>query len=285
MQGKVCLITGATRGLGQAAALGMARMGATVVIIGRSRSRIENTLALLREETGNPCVEGLQADLASQVEVHRVTTDFLKRYSKLDVLINNVGVTLLEFQASPDGFEMTWALNYLNHFLLTYLLLGAIKSAAGASGEARIVEVTSNMYRFSSPKFDSLQRKQGYNGVLAYSQSKRAMLMYTCEMARRLQGSGVTINAVTPGAVKTDIARDNGWLAGLLMAGINHFALTPEAGVRPILRLAVSAELCGISGKYFRKYKMMPDDPSCQTEEDVRHLWQTSERMVGLLAN
>lgn len=282
MLGKTCLVTGATHGLGKAAATELARMGASVVIVGRNRARIDNALAVIRQESGNPRVEGLQADLSSMQEIRRLAETFLSRHDSLDVLLNNVGATLLRYQASPDGYEMTWALNYLGHFLLTYLMTGALKTAAAGRGEARIVEVTSSMYRLSRPNFKQLQKERGYNGVLAYAHSKRAMIMYAVELTRRLQDTGVTINAVTPGAVRTGIAGDNGFLAGLMMRVIDYYGLPVAKGVQPILHLATGPELGGVSGRYFKKFKPMPDDPSCHQADEINYLWQLSETMACL---
>ncbi len=279
---KVCLVTGATRGLGRAAALELAQRGAIVILVGRNQLRIDETLKQIQEKTGNSAVEGIQADLSSMAGVRRAADVFLSRYDQLDVLINNVGATLLKYQSSPDGYEMTWALNYLGHFLITYLLLGALKSAAAKRGEARIVEVTSSMYRYSDVHFDRLQSHVGYQGVAAYAHSKRALLVYTGELARRLTGSGVVINAVTPGAVRTEIAGENGFLAGLAMRVVNAFALPPVDGVQPIIRLAVDPELCGVSGQYFRKDHPMVFEPALAQKDVVAALWKLSEEMTGL---
>jgi len=282
MQGKVCLVTGATRGLGQAAALGLARMGAEVLIIGRSRVRIDDTLAVLRQETGNASVRGFQADLSSQSEVRRVAREILSQYSSLDVLINNVGATLLQYHTTVDGYEMTWALNYLNHFLLTHLLRDTLVSAAQQRGEARVVELTSSIYRISDDTFDRLQKKAGYNGVLAYAHSKRATILFANEFSRRYQGSGITANAITPGLVRTDIATTSGWFYSGLMWLINHFALSLPKGVEPILHLATAPEMRGVSGSYFYQYNPLPVKPNGCDPEKCRKLWQLSEAMLGM---
>jgi NAD(P)-dependent dehydrogenase (short-subunit alcohol dehydrogenase family) len=237
---------------------------------------------MLRSQTGNTQVAGLLADLSSQAEVRRVAGEFLSRYPALDVLVNNVGGTLLSYQESPDGYEMTWALNYLGHFLLTHLLLEALQVAASKRGEARIVELTSSVYRWSSPHFDQLPKGGIIQGVLAYSKAKRAVIVFTVELARRLRGTGVTINAVTPGLVKSDIAKSNGWPIALLMRTINLFALPTDQGIKPIVRLAAAPELCGKSGKYFYQDKGMPDDPSCVDPAEATRLWQLSEKMTGM---
>ena len=283
LQGKVCIVSGATRGLGEGTAFGLAHMGATVIIIGRNPQRIQNTLVRLHKAGVGPAeMCGFQADLASQADVRRVAGEILAQYPCIDVLVNNVGATLMNYQSSADHIEMTWALNYLNHFLLTYLLLGGLKSAASLHGEARIIELTSSIYRLSSSNFHQRQNQQLYNGVIAYAQSKRAIIAYTVEMARRLSGSGVTINAMTPGFVKTGIATQNSRLIQQVMRMVAHFSLPVDEGVQSILSLATAQELCGTSGKYYYQYRQMPDDPSCSDPAVTSHLWQISEQMTGL---
>jgi len=282
MQGKVCMVTGATRGIGYAVAKGLAQKGANVVIVGRSEERIRTALTGIRQAVNGACVEGLLADLSSQADVRKLARDFSARYSTLDVLVNNVGATILKYQQSPDGLEMTWALNYLNHFLLTHLLLNSLRAAANANGEARIVEVTSSVYRFSDPQFKRLQQQKGYNGVLAYAQSKRAIQVYTHELARRMQGTGVTINAITPGFVATNIAGGNGFLATIMMALIKRVSKPVDEGVRPIVHLASAPELCGKSGGYYKSFTAMPDDPLCKDQDIAARLWKMSEEMTGL---
>ncbi len=282
LHGKVCLVTGATRGLGRATAIELARLGATVVIIGRNHTRIDQTVAEIRSVSGSAYVEGFLADLSSQHEVRQVAGEFLSRYPRLDVLVNNVGGTFLSYQPSPDGYEMSWALNYLNHFLLTRLLLKSLKETAKLSGEARVVEVVSSTYRLSAPHFDRLPQGGVVQGVLAYAKSKRALIVFACELARRLQGTGVTINAVSPGWVASDIAKDNGLGWSLLMRTMNLFAPSVDKGVQPIVHLASAPERRSVSGKFYMKYKEMPDDPGCVDCETSARLWQISEKMTCL---
>lgn len=281
MQGKTCLITGATRGLGQSTALGLARLGATVIIIGRNQTRIENTLALLRAETGNHQVEGIRADLSSQNEIRRVADILLARGNGIDVLVNNVGATRMRYQSSPDGIELTWALNYLGHFLLSNLLLDTLHEAAAKHGEARIIEIASSMYRFANPRLHRMEKQQGYNGVLAYAKSKRAMILFTKEMARRLQGTGVTINAVSPGFVRTGIASGNGVMAKLAMKVIELFSLSPDEGAQPIIHLAASPDVYGISGRYYYQFKCQHDQQTLGHDDDADNLWRVSQAATG----
>lgn len=282
MQGKVCLVTGATRGLGQAVALGLSQLGATVVIISRNQQRVDQTLAYLHKQSGNLNHDGYQADLSSISEVRRVSQQIIACHPTIDVLVNNVGATIMKYRQSADGYEMSWALNYLNHFLLTHLLADSLQCAAQANGEARVVEVTSSMYRFAKPHFSKLISEDKYNGVLAYAQSKRAMMMFTYELARRWQPLNISVNAVTPGLVKSSIASHEGGWSSQVMRLLNLFALPVEQGVQPILHLAAAPEMKGITGQYYKKFKQMPVDSTCLNPENVRQLWQLSERMTGL---
>jgi NAD(P)-dependent dehydrogenase (short-subunit alcohol dehydrogenase family) len=281
MEGKVCLVTGGTRGIGEATALGLARTGATVVIVGRSWERIERSIESVRAASANKQVYGLQADLAAQADVLRLAEAFLERYPALDVLVNNVGATVLNYQESPDGIELTWALNYLNHFLLTHLLLDVLKATAAERGEARVVEVTSSIYLVSNANLERRQQKRGYNGVLAYAQSKRAMMIFTCELARQLEGTGVTVNAVTPGFVRTGIATTSTLWARLLMRMLQPFALDLEKGVEPIVRLAGSPEMRNVSGRYYARFKQRRMAGDCQASSSGQKLWQISQNQIG----
>jgi retinol dehydrogenase 12 len=280
MRDKVCLVTGATSGLGQATAVELARRGAQVVIVGRNQQRIKNSLALIRQVSGSSCVEGLLADLSSSGETRRVARDFMGQYSRLDVLVNNVGANYLEYKESAEGYELTWALDYLNHFLLTHLLLDLLKDSAAEAGEARVIETTSSMYRFSPANFQRLQGRQGYNGVAAYAQAKRAQIVYALELAQQAQRSGVSINSVTPGFVATGIATNNGHGAKLIMRLIRRFSLAVEEGIRPILHLACAPELKGVSGKYFNRFRPQSPDAGCRKRENVERLWRISSEMT-----
>ena len=194
MQNKICLITGATSGIGQAAALALAKMGLTVIVVGRSEGRCQNTVAHIQRETGNFHVDYLLADLSVQAQVRQLAADFKARYKRLDVLVNDAGAIFLRRQLSADGIEMNFALNHLAYFLLTNLLLDTLK----ASAPARVVNVASNSHRNSHLDFENLQLKRGYNPMRAYGRSKLANLYFTYELARRLDSTGVTVNAMHP---------------------------------------------------------------------------------------
>lgn len=283
MHGKTCLITGATGGLGKATATHLARMGAQVVIVGRNSQRIDAAIKEIREKTGSTAVTGLRGDLSVRTGVDQVCDQFLARFNRLDLLVNNVGVTLLSYHTTHDGLEMVWALNYLYHFYLTNRLLDKMKSTASRYGEARILEITSSMFRFASGDFSKRQGPQGYNGVQSYAQSKRAIMVFTCEMDRRLRGSGVTINAVTPGFVATNVAAGDVAWARWAMRIIRMISATPEKGVEPIVHMGSAPELCEISGAYYQRWRRKRLSPAISGEQAGQTLWSLSESQLSNL--
>lgn len=279
MSGKVCLVSGATSGIGEMAALSLATMGATVVILSRNRERCVSSAQRMRAVSSNPAVDYLVADLSSQAEIRRVVSEFTKRYDRLDVLINNAGGFFMKRHLSPDGIELTFALNHLNYFLLTNLLLPILQ----ASAPARIVNVSSGAHRGAEINFDDLESKRSYNGWKAYAQSKLANLLFTYELARRLDSAQVTVNAMHPGFVGTRLAKNNGWLCNVGLSIVHRlFARKPEEGARTIVYLAASPEVAGITGKYFFDGQEEPSAAASYDEQSARRLWEISARMVGL---
>jgi len=280
LEGKTGLVTGATSGIGEAAALEIARMGATVVLAGRDLKKCQAAVASIRQETGNPNVEYLLADLSSQAEIRAMAAEFLKRHPRLDVLVNNAGAVFLRRRLSVDGIEMTLALNHLGYFLLTGLLLDALKSAA----PSRIINVSSNAHKGAPVNLDDLQVKHGYSLLKAYDRSKFANVLFTYELARRLEGTGVTVNALHPGLVATNIARRVGRLAGWAwkLYARRRGALTPREGARAIVYLASSPDVAGVTGAYFVKTARGPSDPATFDEGMARRLWEASARLTGL---
>jgi len=279
LSGKTCLVTGATSGIGEATALGLARMGATVVLAGRDPAKCEATVARIRLETGNPAVERLVADLTSQTEVRTLAAGFLGRHGRLDVLVNNAGGVFLRRRLSVDGIEMTLALNHLSHFLLTGLLIGALRRGA----PSRIVNVSSGSHRRSRLDLDDLELRRGYGPLKAYYRSKFANILFTYELARRLEGTGVTANVLHPGLVLTNIARQSsrliGW--GWRLYARRHGALTPEEGASNVIFVASSPALEGMTGAYFFKSARAESAPGTEDEAAAGRLWQASVRMTG----
>jgi len=278
MQNKICLITGATSGIGQATAMALAQKGATVIVAGRSEERCLNTLAQIRNKTGNPNVDYLLADLSVQAQVCALAVEFKSRYQRLDVLVNNAAAIYFRREVSADGIEMSFALNHLAYFLLTNLLLETLKSSA----PARVVNVASNSHRHKHLDFDNLELKRGYWAGTAYGRSKLCNLYFTYELNRRLEGSGVTVNTMHPGFVRTNMAANNGWLVRFFLPFVHRNSLTPEQGARTVVYLAFSPDVEGVSGKYFVSEREVKSDPVSYDESIGRRLWQISEEMTGL---
>jgi len=276
---KVCLVTGGSGGIGEVTALEIARQGMQVVIVSRNEQRCQAATERIRLETGNPAVDYMVADLSSQAEVRRVAQCFREKYPRLDVLVNNAGGFYMKRLESVDGIELTWALNHLNYFLLTDLLLDMLK----ASGPARIVNVSSNAHASGGINFDDLEGKRFYFGWLAYAQSKLANVLFTFELARRLQGSSVTTNVLHPGFVASNFGRNNNGLAKVAIHLIYRFGISPEEGARTSIYLATSPEVEGISGEYFVNCKAKQAAKAAYNEAVAGRLWQVSQQMCGLV--
>lgn len=279
IRGKVCMVTGATAGIGRVTALELARMGATVVVIGRERERCAATTETIRRETGSQMVDYLVADLSSQAEIRRLTEEYQRRYDRLDVLVNNAGGFFMKRQLSVDGVEMTFALNHLNYFLLTHSLLDILQDSA----PSRIINVSSNAHRGARMRFDDLQGEHGYTGWKAYAQSKLANVLHAYELARRLDGAQVTMNALHPGFVATQLARNNGRLFRIVMPLMQFIARTPDEGALTSIYLASSPEVDGVTGKYFEDEQSVPSDPASYDQEAAAKLWKVSMEMTGLV--
>jgi NAD(P)-dependent dehydrogenase (short-subunit alcohol dehydrogenase family) len=278
MQTKTCLITGATSGIGLATALALAKMGATTILVGRSAERCQKVVARIKSETGNLNVDYLLADLSIQAQIRALADEFKARYERLDVLVNNAAAIFFFRQVSADGIEMNFAVNHLAYFLLTNLLLETLK----ASAPAQIVNVASNSHFGQHLDFDNLELKRGYNPGKAYGRSKLANLYFTYELARRLSGTGVTVNAMHPGFVRTNMAANNGWLVRLFLPLVHLNSLTPEEGARTAIYLASSPDVEGVTGKYFVREQEVVSDPVSYDESAAKRLWEVSEEMTKL---
>ena len=264
--GAKILVTGATDGLGRRVALDLAAGGAGVLLHGRSRERLEATLEEVREETGSERLGSYLADLSSLGEVRRMAERVLAEEERLDVLINNAGVIVGERRESEDGYELTFAVNYLAHFLLTRLLLPLLRDSA----PARVVNVAS--VGQSPIDFDDVMLKRGYVPMRAYSQSKLAQVMFTFELAELLGDSGVTVNALHPASLMdTRMVRES----------FGYTMSTVEEGARATVRLAVSPELEGVTGRYFDGTREGRADPQAYDEEARKKLWSLSEELCG----
>ena len=281
MTGKTLVITGGTGGIGRAAAVGLASLGARVGITGRDRARAETAAAGIVRESGNPAVDVFVADLSSQAEVRRLAGEVQTAYPKLDVLINNVGGFWAHRHVTADGLERTFALNHLAPFLLTSLLLERLI----ASAPARIVTVSSGAESMGTIDFDDLMGERGYSGQRAYSQSKLANVMFTYELARRLAGTGVTATALHPGVTRTGFsAEDPMRVMAPLVALMRPFMRSPERGADTAIYLASSPEVEGVTGEYFHDRKPRKSRDTSYDTAITARLWQVSADLVGLPA-
>jgi len=281
MQDKVCMVTGAASGIGAVTAQALARQGATVVIVDRDSENGAATAEKITRLTGNPAVDFMQADLSSQKEIHRLAGQFKSRYRRLDVLVNNAGAVFERWQETVDGIEMTFALNYLGDFLLTNLLLDTIKGSA----PARIINVSSRSHKRARIDFNDLENRSAYQGLPAYAHSKLAIVLFTYELARRLEGTGVTANTLHPGVVATNFARNGGGAVGLVTRLFRFAFLSPEQGAETSVYLASSPEVEGVTGKYFVKCKAVPSSPASLDTDTAGRLWQASAALTNLQAS
>jgi len=284
MNGKTCIVTGANAGIGKATALGLAKMGAKVVMVCRSRERGEVALAEITRESGNDSVSLLLADLSSQTAIRNLAADFTATSPSLHVLINNAGMIPKRRTVTEDGLETQFAVNHLAYFLLTNLLLDKLK----ASAPARIINVSSKVHERASIDFDNLQSERSYRPTHVYAWTKLANVLFTYELARRLEGTGVTANCLHPGVVRTGFGKNNSGYAKLIFQTFQVVArpwiLSPEKGAATSIYLASSPEVEGVTGKYFVDCRETPSSPASYDEDSQRRLWEVSEEMCGLKA-
>jgi retinol dehydrogenase 14 len=279
MAGKVVLITGGTGGIGKATAIGLATMGARVGITGRDLARAEQAATDIRAASGNPAVDAFAADMSSQVEVRRLAVAVLDAYPRLDVLINNVGGFWAHRHATVDGLEHTFALNHLAPFLLTNLLLDRLK----ASAPARVVTLSSGAQSMGRIEFDDLQGARNYSGQRAYSQSKLASVMFTNELARRLEGTGVTATSVHPGVVRTNFgAEDQAWFFAVISGVVRPMLKTPAQGAQTPMYMASSPDMDGVTGKFFANRRPKTANKAAYDKDMTARLWQVSADLVGM---
>jgi NAD(P)-dependent dehydrogenase (short-subunit alcohol dehydrogenase family) len=277
MTGKTCLITGGNSGIGKATALGLARMGANVVMVSRSKEKGEAALAEIIAKSGNRNVELMLADMSSQDSIRRLASDFKAGHGKLHLLVNNAGVYLTRRTTTVDGLESTFAINHLGPFLLTSLLLDLLK----ASVPSRIVNVTSDAHNGAKVHFEDLQGEKKFSGWQAYGQSKLAMILFTHELATRLDGTGVTVNSAHPGVVRTNFANNNG-LVTFGFRLMRPFFIGPATAAKRILYVATSPDLDGVNGKYFTKMHEVKSSQESYEADSAKRLWQISEQLTKL---
>jgi retinol dehydrogenase 14 len=279
MAGKTLLVTGATGGICQATAIGLARLGARVGITGRDLARTEAAAADIRAAANNAAVDAFAADLSSQSDVRRLAAEVLDRYARLDVLVNNVGGFWAHRHVTADGLEHTLALNHLAPFLLTMLLLDRLKACA----PARIVTVASGAHTAGRLDFENLQGEQKYSGQRAYNASKLANVMFTYQLARRLHGSGVTATVLHPGVVRTAFgAEDQAAFFTIMSPLIRPFLKTAAQGAATSIYLASSPQVEGLTGRYFANSKSRDSSKASYDTTAAGRLWQVSTELAGL---
>jgi NAD(P)-dependent dehydrogenase (short-subunit alcohol dehydrogenase family) len=278
MESKTCLVTGASRGIGFYTARGLAEKGAHVIIVGHDEGRGHEAAQQIGEEVQGGTSEFVLADLSTLAGMHHLADVVQQQHERLDVLVNNVGGFFLTRQETVDGFEMTFALDHLSYFVVTNLLLDLLRRSA----PARIVDVASESHRGARIYFQDLQLERRYTGMRAYGQAKLGNLLFTYELARRLEGSGVTANALHPGFVDTNIGAQNPIVRPVL--GVVHWisAKSPEEGAQTSIYLASSPEVRGLSGKYYANEEPIESSSASYDEEAAERLWRVSEELSEL---
>ena len=276
LQGKIVFITGASSGIGKVTARELAKLGATLVLVCRNQAKAEAVQAEIRMATGNQQIDLLLGDLTVQADVRRIVAEFLQKYGRLHVLINNAGGAFDQRQVTTDGLERTLALNYVAPFLLTELLLPTLK----ASAPARIVNVSSAMHTFGKINFADLQTAQRYGSMKAYGQAKLALVLSTYELARRLAGTGVTVNCLHPGMITSTFDINLGRLLDVGVRLMKPFTLNVDQGAQTTIFLATSLEVDGVSGKYFDKKKSKRSSSRSYNEKVAQELWEITDKQL-----
>jgi NAD(P)-dependent dehydrogenase (short-subunit alcohol dehydrogenase family) len=273
--GKRVVLTGATNGIGLAAAIELARRGANLTLVARNPSRAADAVRQSNAVSTGGAPDVMLADLASQSSTRQLAGELLGRYPRIQVLVNNAGAIYARRQMSADGVELTWAVNHLAPFLLTTLLLDRMK----ASSPARIVTTSSGAHQGARIPFDDLnaERSWGGAGFTRYGETKLANVLFTAELARRLEGTGVTANAFHPGFVATGFNRNNGVLMRIGMAISRPFARSPQKGAQTLVWLVDSEDASDLNGAYVFDRRSVPPSPAAQDVETARRLWQVSE--------
>ena len=278
MQSRVCVITGATSGIGFVAADRLGAMGARLVLVGRDVVRGDAALEELRRRIPGVAATIHYGDLSRLSEMNRLATEIAAAEPRIDVLVNNAGAMFQERSVTEDGLERTFALNHMAYFVLT----NRLRDRLVASAPARVVSVSSDAHRGKTLDFDDLQSTRGYRGFSVYGRSKLANILFTRELARRFAGTGVTANCLHPGFVATRFGENNGRLFGVALTIAKRFALTPEQGAETIVYLASSPDVATTTGAYFVKCKVATPTKVTQDDAAARRLWEESERLAGL---
>ncbi|MCF7804051.1 MAG: SDR family oxidoreductase [Candidatus Marinimicrobia bacterium] len=278
MENKRILVTGATSGIGRETVRGLAKKGAQIIVMSRNEQKCRETVDELNDTTGRSDADYFVADLSIMDDIRSAAEKFQEKYDRLDVLLNNAGAIFTSRQETPDGYEKTLALNHLNYFLLTNLLLDTLRDSA----PSRIVNVASGAHYGNDIDFDDLQREQSYSGYKVYGESKLMNILFTYELDRRLDTDDVTANALHPGFVASNFGHNNSLPVRILMSLTQLFARSEKKGAETSIYLASSPDVEGVSGKYFSDKKPKESSPQSYDEKTARRLWEVSEELVGL---
>lgn len=281
MENKICLVTGANAGIGKTTALGLAGKGAQVVMLCRNATKAEAARTAICQRSGSKKVDLVICDLSSQDSVREAAARVIAQYAHVDALINNAGTFVSQFQTSPEGIELQFAVNHIGHFLLTHQLMPALRSAPSA----RIVNVSSGSHYGGQINFASFTTAPagGYSSWRAYSQSKLANILFTYEFARRFPSPTLTANVLHPGVVRTEIGQKSGsLLAKVLWTAFKPFMLTARQGAQTSLHVATSPKLAGVSGKYFEKSRETRSVDHAYDSELAGKLWARSEELCEI---
>jgi NAD(P)-dependent dehydrogenase (short-subunit alcohol dehydrogenase family) len=279
MQGKTVLVTGANQGIGKATAIGLARLGAKVVLLCRNESKGNAALEEVRGEAKGDGPELLLGDFARLADVRRAAADFRRSHDRLDVLVNNAGLIVPTWRATADGIEETFAVNHLAPFVLTNELLELLEATAHAHGEARIVNVSSRAHKGGTMNWEDLELKEGYRSFRAYSQSKLANILFTYELSRRLEGTHVTANCLHPGVIASGFGQTYKGTFSMLVRLAKPFLASTDEGAKTSIYLASSPEVRGVGGRYFVKCKPTRSSQVSYDPASWTRLWQVSETM------
>ncbi len=280
MKGKTVLVTGSSSGIGFETAKALAQQGAEVILAARSEDKLKEAVAAIKAATGNDNLKYYTADFSSQKSVRELAAKVKKDYTKLDVLVNNAGGVFPEFKTTEDGLEMTIATNHFAYFLLTNLLLDLLKKA----DSARIVSVASGSHYQGKIDFESFRKDKGYFIMKAYAQSKLANVLFTAELAERLNGTRITANCLHPGFVKTDIGnKGTQWYAKFFWTLASRIgAISVQDGAKTSIYLASSSLVNGVTGKYFDKCKAKEEAPLAKDHELQKETWKVSEQLCPI---
>ncbi len=278
MQNRICMVTGATSGMGKATASALAQRGATVILVARNSSKGEMVRNEIRMQSGNPNVEVMIADLSSLQSIQSLAQTFKQNYQQLHVLVNNAGGIFFKRETTVDGMEMTLAVNHLAPFLLTNLLFDVLK----ASAPARIINISSNVERIGTINFDDLQSEKRYISIRAYAQAKLATMLFTYELAQRLEGTGITVNAVTPGPVATKFGSNGKHIMNRVFPLLFRFARSAEEGAQTAIYLASSSMVEGVTGRAFYHSKELRSSHNSYNSVLQKKVWQVSGELTKM---